>query len=334
MNSTGASSGDSEMRMSKWVAWAHLVRLPNVFTIVADISAAFLLISHGPHPVGRLVLVLLGGISLYWAGMTLNDVFDEHIDREQRAKRPIPAGWISSREAKRGGWILLFLGITFATLSGFFPSVDLSTTWLPALVSIALAIMIVAYDGPLKSTFLAPTAMGSCRFLSFLLGASPCIVSPPATPFTAFSDWIPPEILAIASGFGLFIIGVTTMARREAIGGSRQNLIIGALTTATGVLCLAFAPKMISDTDLLRLDTESVFPTLIGLISLPVLLRAVGAAWSPSPPKIMVTIKAGILTIIPFSAAFASLGAGPVWGLILFSLMFPALLLSAKFRVT
>ena len=81
MNSTGASSGDSEIQVSKWVAWAHLVRLPNVFTIVADISAAYLLIAHGPHPVGRLVLVLLGGISLYWAGMTLNDVFDEHIDR-------------------------------------------------------------------------------------------------------------------------------------------------------------------------------------------------------------------------------------------------------------
>ncbi|MCG8649108.1 MAG: hypothetical protein MI861_04710, partial [Pirellulales bacterium] len=65
-------------------AWAQLVRLPNVFTVVADVSAAFLLVAQRPEPVARLICVLLAGVSLYWAGMILNDVFDINRDRQER----------------------------------------------------------------------------------------------------------------------------------------------------------------------------------------------------------------------------------------------------------
>ena len=50
--------------------------MPNVFTVIADVSAAFLLVAHGPEPVGRWLCVVAAGIALYWAGMILNDVFD------------------------------------------------------------------------------------------------------------------------------------------------------------------------------------------------------------------------------------------------------------------
>ena len=75
--------------------WAQLVRLPNVFTVLADVSAAFLLVHHGPAPIIRFILVALAGVALYWAGMILNDVFDVDQDRVQRPQRPIPAGLIS-----------------------------------------------------------------------------------------------------------------------------------------------------------------------------------------------------------------------------------------------
>ena len=143
------------------MAWAQLVRLPNVFTIIADIAAAFLFTAAGPSPISRLVVVILAGVSLYWSGMILNDVFDEAVDRKQRSKRPIPLGWISKREASVGGWVLLALGICLATASGRIPSPEVPTTWLPGIIAVMLAIMIVGYDGPLKSTVLAPAAMGS-----------------------------------------------------------------------------------------------------------------------------------------------------------------------------
>ncbi len=61
---------------SNLTSWAQLVRLPNVFTVIADVSAAFLLVAHGPVPISRFALIVLAGIALYWAGMILNDVFD------------------------------------------------------------------------------------------------------------------------------------------------------------------------------------------------------------------------------------------------------------------
>ncbi len=334
MNASSSSSQTQRQPKSKWLVWAQLVRLPNVFTILADITAAFLLTTSGPAPLSRLILVVLGGICLYWAGMTLNDVFDEAVDREQRAKRPIPAGLISKREASIGGWCLLLLGVLLATTSGFIPSDSMPNTWLPMIISIALAIMIVGYDGPLKSTVLAPAAMGSCRFLSFLLGASPAIALTSLSSLQNLGDIIPRETLAIASGFGIYIMGITTMARREATGGSTQHLIVGGTITTLGVICLAFAPQASAAAQSYFLDIRSVFPVLIGMIALPVLLRAGRAIRTPSPPFIQVTIKAGILTIIPLAAAFAALGAGPLWGGVIFCLVIPSFLLAGRFRVT
>ena len=320
--------------VSKWMAWAQLVRLPNVFTIIADIAAAFLFTAAGPSPISRLVVVILAGVSLYWSGMILNDVFDEAVDRKQRSKRPIPLGWISKREASVGGWVLLALGICLATASGRIPSPEVPTTWLPGIIAVMLAIMIVGYDGPLKSTVLAPAAMGSCRFLSFLLGASPCLAMPSLDQANFLVGVIPNQTLAIATGFGVYIMGVTTMARREAKGGSRQHLLIGSMTAVLGATCLAIAPRVAAHSITPKLDINSVFPILIGMITVPVFLRAIRAVQDPTPQRIQVTIKIGILTVIPLSAAFAALGAGPVCGTAIFALVIPSLILSARFRVT
>jgi len=319
--------------MPRWKVWAHLVRLPTVFTIIADVSAAFLFTVTNIEPLGRFILIVCSGICLYWAGMILNDVFDAEIDREQRAKRPIPSGWISQREASTGGWSLLCLGVGLAFLSGFFPSPNLPSTSLPGFLSVALAFMIVAYNGPLKSSVFAPLAMGSCRFLSFLLGASPCLALA-VSESKPLGGLIPSETVVIAIGFGIYIMGITLMARREATGGNRQPLVVGGLITALGAFCLAMAPRATGGLLSPKMDVEMVFPILIGMIVLPVLVRAVGAMREPSPKRIQMTIKAGVLTIIPLSAAVATLGAGPKWGCVIFALVAPSLWLSSRFRVT
>lgn len=333
MNQQNTASQQGRMQIPQWKVWAHLIRLPNVFTIIADITAAYLFTASAIDPIGRFTLILSSGICLYWAGMILNDVFDVEIDTQQRAKRPIPAGWVSKRDASRVGWGLLLFGVVFAFLSGFLPSEDLSPTILPGIVSILLALMIVAYNGPLKAGIFAPLAMGSCRFLSFLLGASPCLALA-VTDSKRLGGLIPSETVAIAIGFGIYIMGVTTMARKEAVGGSRQQLIIGSLITTLGAFCLAVAPRATQGIPSPKIDTENVFPVLIGMIVLPVLLRAIRAIQDPIPQRIQITIKAGVLTIIPLSAAFTTLGAGPIWGGIVFALVLPSLWLSARFRVT
>jgi len=313
---------------SRLGAWAQLVRLPNVFTVLADVSAAFLLVHHGPSPAIRFILIILAGVSLYWAGMILNDVFDVDQDRAQRPQRPIPSGLISPGQAKAAGWILLLAGIGIAAISGHVPAGDAPITWLPALVAIALAIMIIAYDGPLKKTPLAPVAMGSCRVLSFLLGASPCFAIAMGTPL--FEKYL----LGIAVGFGVYIMGITTMARREAEGGPSSNLQIGLVVTTLGALMLAFAPQLDANRAGWALPVNGTFPMMIAAISFPVVLRGFRAVREPTPVKIQTTIRIGIFTIIPLAASYAFLGAGPWWGLGLFSLTIPSLYFSLKFRVT
>lgn len=310
------------------MAWAQLIRLPNVFTVLADVSAAFLLVSHGPSPVARFALVVAAGVSLYWAGMVLNDVFDIDRDRQERPSRPIPAGHISLARAKAVGWGLLLLGVLLAGLSGYVPAMGHDTSWLPAAVGFSLAAMVVAYDGPLKSTPAAPVAMGSCRFLSFLLGASPVVTS------AGEHGLFPAYLIGIAAGFGLYIVGITAMARREAAGGFSINLPFGFVMMLLGAAGLAFAPQLADRPMGWHMSPAKVFPAMIGMIALPVVIRGLRAVIDPTPAKIQTTIRIGILTIIPLAASFAFLGAGPAWGLAVFALAIPSIGLSMRFRVT
>lgn len=327
---TAESDSPSTLR-----AWGQLVRLPNAFTVVADVSAAFLLVAQGPQPASRFVCVVLAGISLYWAGMVLNDVFDVEQDREQRPRRPLPAGLIPMGQAKIAGWSLLILGVVLASVSGHIPNDHFPATWVPTAIGVALAIMIVAYDGPLKKTVLAPAAMGCCRVLSFLLGASPCISGfAAAAALPADGPLFPKFVIAIAVGFGLYIMGITTIARNEAVGGPSPDLFRGLLFTMIGAAVLAFAPRTAVGIFNWNISPRGEFPLLIGMIAFPVILRGLRLVNDPTAAKIQIMVRVGILTMIPLAAAFAFLGAGAVWGLLVFSLVIPAFLLARQFRVT
>ncbi len=316
---------------NRLASWSQLVRLPNVFTVIADVSAAFMLVAHGPTPVTRFIVVVLAGITLYWAGMILNDVFDREKDAVERPSRPIPSGQVSLKHASGAGWGLLVLGVALATASGFVPAVDRAgidypATLVPGIVAVVLAVLIVLYDGPLKKTPLAAVAMGGCRVLSFLLGASPVVVLD--------EGMFPKYLLGIALGFGTYIMGITTMARREATGGRSPHLVNGLVVTVVGSALLAFAPRLAERPMDWHVPAVDMFPLLIGMIALPVVLRGIRLLGDPSPGKIQATIRAGILSMIPLAAAFAFLGAGPTWGLVVFALVVPAIVLSMRLRVT
>jgi len=311
--------------------WAQLVRLPNTFTVIADVSAAFLLLAHGGQPVGRLIVVVLAGICLYWAGMILNDLFDIEKDRLERPQRPLPAGHISLNAARRAGWGLLLFGVVLAAASGYVPAEGWETTWRPAAVGLVLAVLIVAYDGPLKRSVAAPLVMGLCRFSSFLLGASVLLTGP----VTDLASFAPQYVLAFATGMGVYVMGVTNMARHEADISTRSpTLPIGLVVAMVGGVILAIAPGMAPADVPWQVSPERGFPMLIGLIALAVFVRGVRVIFEPSAAGLQMLIRVSVLTIIPLSAAIALLAAGPVWAIGIFAMVVPAILLSARFRVT
>ncbi len=335
-------SRSSHTLRSALYSWAQLVRLPNVFTILADVAAAFLLVAHGSGPRGRFALVLIAGVCLYWAGMILNDVFDREKDKQERSSRPLASGAIGLASARMAAAVLLVLGIVAGFASGRVPSDEYLPTWLPGGIALAIAACVIAYDGPLKRTPLAPALMGGCRVLSFLLGAAPVLMAVPIPGDLApvdlapidLSALVPYYVLAIALGFGTYIMGLTLFGRKEASGQGGQHLQTGTLLAGLGTVMLAFAPQLAKQPQSWHVSTLVAFPVLVGLIAFPVVLRAFRACNAPTPAKIQATMRIGILTIIPLGASFALLGAGPWWAIGIFALVVPSLLLSAKFRVT
>lgn len=307
------------------IAWGQLVRLPNVFTVLADVGAAFLVVGSGPNPTSRFVAVLIAGVLLYWGGMILNDLLDLQQDRQQRRSRPLAAGLISLGQARIAAITCFVGGIVAALISGQLPSGDLSTTWLPGVVAISLVVCIYAYDGPAKRTPLAPAAMGGCRVLSFLLGASPHFTAPVDVP-----NWV----LAFAVGMGVYVMGVTLVGRREAVGDRAIHLVTGLIVVSLGGVLIAVAPQVAQEEMIWQFSPNGPFMMLIAMIAFPVVVRVFAAVQSPEPFLIQSAVRSGVLTIIPLSAAIAFLGAGPFWGLIVFAGVAPMLALSRHFRVT
>ncbi|EMB16256.1 UbiA family prenyltransferase [Rhodopirellula europaea] len=338
---------------SRLFSWAKLVRLPNGFTVVADVSASFLLVlgasgwlRSGDATAGSvwpsMALVVASGVALYWGGMVLNDVFDIRADRRARSERPLPRREIRLADARLVGWTLLVIGIILASLVGVVSGV----------IAMLLSVCIVAYDGPFKRTRIASVLMGGCRVLSSLLGSTAAHSVIPAEQWQGRVSvlgepvWmhITPVTFAFAIGMGLYITGVTTFARREAIGDRSMHLPLGWFGMTLGGVVLALAPRVagvFSGADVpvdwtrgWQIDPAVIFPATIALMVVPTLARGWTAWQSPSPKRIQLTIKSAIMAIIPLMAAITMLGAGAIPSLCVFALMIPSMWLARRFRVT
>ena len=202
------------------MAWLRLVRLPTVFTAMADIFLGFLLVSGGAfEPVGSFALLLVASSGLYLSGMVFNDVFDLAKDTAERPHRPIPSGAISLKAAWVLGLSLMAIGVLCAALAG--------TSSL--IVAGCIVVAVFAYDWLLKNTIAAPLAMGSCRLLNVLLGAS--------TAATA-DEWLRGPAMLVACCLGTYIAGLTWFARKEVIGENRRDLVGGTIVMVAAVVAL------------------------------------------------------------------------------------------------
>ena len=148
-------------------AYLQLLRLPNVFTAMADILLGFLFTHASLEPWPEFALLLCASSLMYLAGMVLNDYFDQEQDARERPFRPIPSGRVSARTARSLGWTMVLAGAGLG-----WGVTALTGTLRPGVVATLLAMAIVAYDAMLKKTPAGPLAMGVCRMLNVLLGMS------------------------------------------------------------------------------------------------------------------------------------------------------------------
>jgi 4-hydroxybenzoate polyprenyltransferase len=301
-----------------WRAYFELLRLPAVFTAIADVMMGYLVTQGNFQPPWAVALLITASSLIYLAGMVLNDVHDVDVDAVERPQRPIPSGRVSLASAQRLGWGMLASGVIVAWLVGY-----LAGNFRPGVVATLLAAAAALYDVVLKRTAVAPLVMGSCRFLNVLLGMSLAETTDTMLPRAwTVAEW------TVAAGIGIYIAGLTIFARSEARETPRWRLMVGILVMAAGIATLAFGA--------LRVGNESHYRWIVWLlIGAYVLIRHSMALFAPVPRMVQLSVRHALRMlifldfIVAFEAAPHSAGS-----LIILLLFLPMLLLEYWFSTT
>ncbi|MBX9792201.1 MAG: UbiA family prenyltransferase [Pirellulales bacterium] len=343
-------------------AWLELVRLPNVFTALADILLGFYF-THELHATEELwpalALLLISSAAIYTAGMALNDYFDRAVDARLRSGRPIPSGRVSAPAAARLGWSLLAIGFVAAAGAGMYaaradvgsPSNVLETTalldqpavapvvagqsiamdsqvpaWRPGLFAVLLIASVVGYDALLKRTLLGPLAMGACRFFNVLLGMS------------LAAGALHPVPYVVAGGIGVYIVGVTWFARREAIVGRQLELAMAVLVMFGGLALLAWFPSLaddrLSEVSQPTYTTPERWWLLMGLLGSVIAWRVVGAVVDPRPELVQFAVRQCIISLVILDASACFVVRGMPAAAIILALLAPLMILQQWFYST
>ncbi len=304
--------------MSTFIAYLQLCRLPTVFTAMADIFLGFLLVhrtltSTADGSLRELLLLLASSTGLYLSGMVWNDVFDRRQDSQERPQRPLPSGRVTLPGAIIFASVLMLAGLGAAALASRYSLV----------VAVLLAGCILLYDAVLKRTPLGPIAMGGCRFLNVILGAS--------SGWLRFEQlWWRPQVW-VAAGLGIYIVGVTWFARTETRESRRLPLFLAMLTVNVGLATLIGWI-----THWAGHDRDAVL-MVMAVIVLTTNRRLSAAIFTPQPVRVQNAIRTMLLSIIMLDATLIYFKLGPEGAglaVLTAALILPALFLGRWIRLT
>lgn len=307
-------AGGTRSRVAHSLAgYAALVRVPNLFTTPPDVllGAALATATGAAVSSGGLLGLMIASMLLYAAGTTLNDAFDAPTDASERPERPIPSGNVSRRTGFRFGALLLFSGVTTASIAAGVGG---------GIVAVLIAVGIVLYDGVLKGGLVGFTTMGTIRGLNVLLGATAARLSPTEMSLPSIS-----VVLAVV----VYISAVTFMAAKETETGNRHTILVAGFgAVVAGVLA---GLRLVS-------IQPGAIPIVVTLILTIGFLGWVGQAlWrayrNPVPRIIGPTVGTCVLAVVILDAAFAA-PVSLVWAFAILVFLIPAIGLKQWFRVS
>jgi UbiA prenyltransferase family len=192
MDSAAISRPRASLALSgKLRAWMVLGRISNLPTVWSNCLAGCWL--GGWNTPGAVLLLCLGSTLLYTGGMFLNDVCDVDFDAEFRRERPIVSGALSRRAVIIAATGLFVVGVVLlARVNGR-----------SGMFAVGLTMLIVVYDWTHKRIRTGPLLMAGCRFLLYLTAASAGLAG------------ITPRALLFATALGIYIAGLSYLARNE-----------------------------------------------------------------------------------------------------------------------
>jgi hypothetical protein len=252
-------------------AFLQLVRAPAALTVLGDTVAGAA--AAGKPLRGRRLLLPLSSVSLYWAGMALNDWADRELDATERPERPIPSGRVTPEQALAVAGGLTVAGLGLARAAGGRDTLKLA---------VPLAAAIWAYDTVLKNTAAGPAAMAACRALDVLMGAGPDTR----------------KALPSAIAVGGHTLGVTALSRGEVHGASPTTA--KTVLAGTGLTAITAATGARNWRDRLgALAFTSLYTTTVGRAQYD-------ATQEPSAARVRTATMAGIHGMVPLQAALAA----------------------------
>ncbi|MFQ6172098.1 SCO3242 family prenyltransferase [Oryzobacter sp. R7] len=269
---------------------AELVRAPAALTVPGDSLAGA---AAAGWPAGRRSALLpLASVSLYWAGMALNDWADRDLDAVERPERPIPSGRVSPRTALALASGLTVAGVGIAAVAGGSRA---------AVVATVLAGAVWGYDLSAKSGPVSTAVMASTRGLDVLLGAAA------GGPGALRRAALPAVVVATHTA------GVTALSRGE-VHGTTASLARGVATVTTTVAAVvpALAAKRLSHSGS-RSDRVGAVVAVAEAVAYGSLVgRAQARAVSdPSGPTARAATVAGITGMVPLQGGLLAASGSP-----------------------
>ena len=296
-------------RMQTFIAYLQLVRAANGLTALSNILAAAVIAltlgsaSSTAWSWTDLILLGLSSLSLYYAGMTLNDVVDYAEDLAERPSRPLPSGRVPLRHAR------LLCGALFASGLVAASAVSLQSLLLAAVLSLC----IVAYDCLLKNGMGGAVMMGSCRGLNWLLGLSIVPLSP------SLGLWAVP--------IWLYISALTYLSKQETRAQQPRALLPTALLLIASLCTL-----------LLLAYWYAVWtPLFVGVVAVctALLTRRLVQTWrSFTPSNIQHSIVFMLIGVIPLDALMVLAVDQPLLAAAIVALSVPTRYLSKRIAMT
>jgi 4-hydroxybenzoate polyprenyltransferase len=253
-------------------AWLELMRAALGLTVAWDFLVGITLAGVVWQP--RLWWALAALLSIYFAGMILNDCRDRAIDAAAERHRPLVDGRIRPLTALGVGLLLLGTGYLCALRSG------------PHLAQFSLYLMaiVVLYDllGPGLRRHLGPALLGAARSFSLCFGAMAAL-----GPETLLADMG----VAAPLTYALYFLFVSRLAQREESGVAGLN----------GLAFLAMAsvtPALLAQFERPAWPFYPVWLLIAAVLVLPAWPRR-HESWSPAQVQHMVRRGLGLAPLIP-----------------------------------
>lgn len=183
---------------SRLRAWLELGRVSNAPTVVSNVLAgAAIAATISPSTPVMHARLSLACVTLYIAGMILNDAVDAAVDHRERPGRPIPSGRVSRTAAFVAAIALLAVGLWLIH----------GASSQAVLAGVALVAAIVLYNLLHSATVVSVALMGLCRALVYVVAAAAIVPD---------EAWRQSHLVWPAAMLGLYTAAFSLVARHEA----------------------------------------------------------------------------------------------------------------------